>query len=516
MLSLQSSTDGSAGFLAGRSEMAKRIAEFDWEQHPFGPIRTWPQSLRSALSICLQSRFPTALYWGPELRLLYNDAWAPIPGPRHPGALGARAQDVWSDIWHDIGPQLRTVISTGEGLFVEDQFLPMARFGAPEETYWSYSFTPIRGEDGRIAGIFNSGSETTGAVLSQRQMRFFLDLSEHLRTARTLNAGFATAVQSLGHHLGVASVLYADFAENRNPALIARWSDRQFDCAHEAAVLAAAAEPLKAGERISVIDAADDSSSLGDALKAASWSSALAVSMFPAEHPTALLIALERPRAWNAFDESTLQEMLERLEAFRQRLLAEEREAMVVREVDHRARNAMAVAQSIVSLTFAEGGDDVRDNVRQRLGALHRSQVLLSAERWMSLDFSTLIGQELAPFPHIQANVAGPMVPLQPSLAQTLSLVVHELVTNSVKHGAMGYAGGALSIVWRLSDGTFEMDWSEDIPEERRQDKPSVPANGSGFGTTLIERVVRGQLRGTLDRDVSAHGFTCRLRIPMR
>ena len=92
---------------------------------------------------------------------------------------------MWVDIWDEIAPQFRAVITTGEGMFVEDQFLPMARFGAPEETYWSYSFTPIRGEDGTIAGIFNSGSETTHAVLAQRQMRFFLDLSEHLRLNQT-------------------------------------------------------------------------------------------------------------------------------------------------------------------------------------------------------------------------------------------------------------------------------------------------------------------------------------------
>ncbi|MCA1776321.1 MAG: hypothetical protein LC676_12115 [Loktanella sp.] len=121
-------------FLAGSGEMAERIRSFDWANHPFGPLEAWPQSLRSALSICLNSAFPTSIYWGPELRLLYNDAWAPIPGPRHPAALGARAQDIWGDIWHIIEPQFAKLVRSGEGLFVEDQMLPMRRFNTEEET----------------------------------------------------------------------------------------------------------------------------------------------------------------------------------------------------------------------------------------------------------------------------------------------------------------------------------------------------------------------------------------------
>ena len=115
-------------FLAGNSEMARRIREYDWDNHPFGSLGSWPQSLRSAVSICLNSAFPTAIYWGSELRLLYNGAWAPILGPRHPAALGASAPDVWSDIWHIIEPQFAHLIATGEGIFVEDQLLPMRFF----------------------------------------------------------------------------------------------------------------------------------------------------------------------------------------------------------------------------------------------------------------------------------------------------------------------------------------------------------------------------------------------------
>ena len=156
-------------FLAGGGELGSLIRRHDWRKTPLGSPETWPQSLRSALSICLHSSFPTAIYWGPELRLLYNDAWAPIPAERHPWALGRPAAEVWSDIWDVVGPQFARVIETGEGFSTFDQLLPIVRDGIPRETYWNYSFTAIRGEDGSVVGVFNQGNETTNAVLARRE-----------------------------------------------------------------------------------------------------------------------------------------------------------------------------------------------------------------------------------------------------------------------------------------------------------------------------------------------------------
>jgi PAS domain S-box-containing protein len=158
-------------FLAGGGELGRLIREHDWESTPLGPPSIWPQSLRSALSICLHSSFPTAIYWGPELRLLYNDAWASIPAERHPWALGRPGAEVWSDIWEVVGPQFARVIETGEGFSAFDQMLPMVRNGVRRETYWNYSFTAIRGEDGSVVGVFNQGNETTNAVLARRQAK---------------------------------------------------------------------------------------------------------------------------------------------------------------------------------------------------------------------------------------------------------------------------------------------------------------------------------------------------------
>ena len=116
------------------------MRSLDWSQTLLGSPEQWPQSLRSALSICLNSRFPIAIYWGQDCLLLYNDAWRPIVGDKHSWALGCPAREVWAEIWDDIGSELAGVLATGEGTFHKDQLLSMHRFGYTEECFFEYTF----------------------------------------------------------------------------------------------------------------------------------------------------------------------------------------------------------------------------------------------------------------------------------------------------------------------------------------------------------------------------------------
>lgn len=149
--------------------MGERIRAFDWASHPLGPPEGWPQALRMATSLCLNSSFPTAIYWGPDLYLLYNDAWSEIPAERHPGVLGLPARQAWSDIWDIVGPQLEQVMRTGEGVAMYEEMLPMVRGGLPRETWWNYSFTAIRNADHSVGGIFNQGNDITAVVHARRE-----------------------------------------------------------------------------------------------------------------------------------------------------------------------------------------------------------------------------------------------------------------------------------------------------------------------------------------------------------
>ena len=162
--------DPESSFLRDGGFMGDLIRTADWSQSPLGKPSTWPQSLRTALSVCLNSRIVSALYWGPEFRVLYNDAYAPALAERHPRMLGKPLQEVWAEIWDVLGPQLNTVMETGYGFSTDRQRLIMNRNGRDEETFWFYSFAPIRGEGGNVAGVFVNAIDITAQVSAERAL----------------------------------------------------------------------------------------------------------------------------------------------------------------------------------------------------------------------------------------------------------------------------------------------------------------------------------------------------------
>nr|WP_236960209.1 hybrid sensor histidine kinase/response regulator [Methylobacterium durans] len=142
----------------------------DWSASPLGSPETWPQCLRSALSLMLGSRFPMFVAWGPELGFLYNDAYVEILGRKHPASLGRRFQDVWSEIWEDLLP-LVDVAMAGEATWAENLPLTMHRNGFAEQTYFTFSYSPVRDDAGAVGGMFCACTETTGKVLADEALR---------------------------------------------------------------------------------------------------------------------------------------------------------------------------------------------------------------------------------------------------------------------------------------------------------------------------------------------------------
>jgi PAS domain S-box-containing protein len=160
-----------AAFFAGPGEMRALCRAFDWGSTALGPVEGWPRSLRTTAGIVLGSRNPMFLFWGPELVQLYNDAYRPSlgEGGRHPRALGMRGEDFWTDIWDTIGPQIEQVMTTGEPTWHEDQYLPIERNGGLEDVWWTYSYSPVLGDDDRIAATLVVCMETTRRVLGERE-----------------------------------------------------------------------------------------------------------------------------------------------------------------------------------------------------------------------------------------------------------------------------------------------------------------------------------------------------------
>ena len=158
-------------WLPGGGVMGELVRTHDWSATPLGPIAGWPQSLRTAVRICLHSRYPMFVWWGEHLVNIYNDAYIPVLGKRHPQALGRLAPDVWHEIWDVIGPQARIVLEDERATWNEQVLLVMLRHGFVEETYFTFSYSPVHDDEGRVAGVFCACTEDTARVLSERRVR---------------------------------------------------------------------------------------------------------------------------------------------------------------------------------------------------------------------------------------------------------------------------------------------------------------------------------------------------------
>ncbi len=142
----------------------------DWSNSPLGPPQSWPNSLRTVVALLLQSQFPMFVAWGNALGFLYNDSYAEILGDKHPRALGSRFHDIWSEIWPDISPLIEAAMS-GRATYREDLPLVMNRKGYDEQTWFTFSYSPVRDESGKVAGMFCAVQETTRRVLAERALR---------------------------------------------------------------------------------------------------------------------------------------------------------------------------------------------------------------------------------------------------------------------------------------------------------------------------------------------------------
>ena len=151
-------------------EMAELYRAHDWSTSPVGEPSTWPQPLRAAVQLMLANKHLMFVAWGPELAFLYNDGYRPVFGQKHPWALGRPFKEVWSEIWDDIEPLVNTALS-GEATWSENLHLVMERNGYPEDTWYTFSYSPLRDENGAVAGMFCAGSETTEAVLGVQRLR---------------------------------------------------------------------------------------------------------------------------------------------------------------------------------------------------------------------------------------------------------------------------------------------------------------------------------------------------------
>ncbi|WP_212823869.1 PP2C family protein-serine/threonine phosphatase [Polymorphospora rubra] len=153
----------------------------DWASTPLGPVESWTPTLRATVDLALQTRFPVTLFWGPELVLVYNEAYVPMIGDKHPAALGTPASAVFSEIWDSIGPMLTGVLSGERATWSEDLELFMDRHGFAEQCFFTFSYSAVRSPEGQVEGVIDIAAETTGQVVSRRRLVLLAQLTEALK-----------------------------------------------------------------------------------------------------------------------------------------------------------------------------------------------------------------------------------------------------------------------------------------------------------------------------------------------
>ena len=182
----------------GSAEMAGRMRDVDWSRTPVGPIETWPHSVRAIIRMMLTTRYAMWMGWGHELTFFYNDAYAQMTlGAKHPWALGRPASEVWAEIWPDIGPRIEHVLATGEATWDEGLLLFLERSGFPEETYHTFSYSPLHDDAGDVGGMFCVVTEETTRVIGERRLGLLREFGTRLAASQTTHDVWAAVEQSM-------------------------------------------------------------------------------------------------------------------------------------------------------------------------------------------------------------------------------------------------------------------------------------------------------------------------------
>ena len=530
-------------FLMGGGEMGAAIRAFNWASSPLGSPETWPPELRTCLRIMLASRQPMWVWWGPELINFYNDAYLPIIGGKHPHALGQPAKEVWSEIWDQIKDRIDAAMQ-GEATYSEAELLVMHRNGYAEETYYTFSFSPVPKENGGIGGIVCANTDDTDRVIGARRLALLREIASRTWEANTVADVYNLSARALGtdrrdmpfamiyrlsddgthaNLLGSSGIEVGHAAAPQSIALdgaspwplsdvvrtgsrrlvgrlpekfpglpIAPWSDPPTD-----AVLLPLTTGADAAPRGVLVLAANPYRRQGDdsfdnfaALVARQIASAV-VNMEALE--------AERGRAKSA-DALALE--------IEHRRRIERHQNLLLDELNHRVKNTLATVQAMAMQTL-KGVDAVaRDTFLARLFALSSQHDLLTLDNWEGASFEGVVRRALRPWrqeDNTRFTVEGPAVHLDPKRALALGMGFHELATNAAKYGALSNGEGHVRVTWSIDpDGQWlRLRW-----EERGGPRIAAPEK-RGFGLRLIEHGLGRELGGVVKLDFAAEGLSC-------
>lgn len=482
-------------FPFGGGEMGELVRLRDWSDTGLGPVSGWPQSLKTTVSILLRSPVPIVLLWGPDGIMIYNDAYSVFAGARHPLLLGSKVREGWPEV-ADFNDNVMKVGLSGDTLSYCDQELTLHRKGFPEQVWMNLDYSPVLDENGRPAGVLAIVVETTQRVLTERALA---KTEERLRQA--LNA--STMVGTFDWHVQ-SDTFYSD-------ARFAEMFSVDPEKGDKGAPLAEYLAGIHPEDADRIAHAVNHAISTGDRYcqeyrllrkdGSTRWVEARGECLSGEDGKPARFVGV----VVDITSQKNAQE--------RQRLLA--------READHRVKNIFANIHSMISLSArsARTPKEMAEALRGRLDALLRAKDLIrpgvmgTEHESKQTTMDVLVRTVLQPYDDGSPTrfvLNGPDVPIGAQAVTSLALALHETATNAVKYGALSRPSGSIRVTWGATGDHMYLEWDE-------TGGPLIDGAPltRGFGSTLTERSVTGELAGKIEHDWRRNGLRLKLSVPL-
>ncbi len=474
------------GFLSGGGEMGERIRTFDWSASPLGPPEAWPAALQVSVGLMLNHGFPILIMWGPDLIELYNDPYSKLLGPeQHPRMLGAPALKIWAEIWHEIGGQIDSVMRGEGATFDQNRKISFEREGQRREMWWTYSYAPIE-SNGTVGGVFVISSEVTEVHRARIALH---DQAQALERLFEHAPSFIAVLDGRDHVFRVTNAAYRRLLRDRNVlGLPVRTA-------------------IPEAEEQGFLKLLDDVYASG-------------VSQTRQRMPLKLGEGADGER--RVFVDLVYQPIVDADGAISgvfvegsdvtSHVESEEFVRLANLEMKHRGKNILTLVNVIAARTF--GTDDRLRLFQDRIRAFDKAHDLLTNREETSADIRSVLEAALGPHmgPETRINLSGPLVPLDFRQTVALSLAAYELASNATKYGALSNDRGRVEVSWRwtgLAAATsFELSWRE------TGGPPVVPPERTGFGSTILTRVLGPDFGGTVDLSYDPAGLSLILNVP--
>lgn len=496
--------DTALGFLAGGGEMGALMRAHDWSNSTLGNPQTWPQALRTAVRILLNTGHPMYIFWGREGACLYNDAYRLSIGPeRHPGSLGRPAREVWDEIWEIIGPQFEQVMAGRGATWHENQLVPITRNGRREDVYWTYSYSPLDDETAPtgVGGVLVTCTETTRHVLAEQRLGALI---QRLSDSEALYRSAITAGRMGAWETDLVAKTRTWSKEGM--ALFGfNLPDGHGRVGGDADEFGSSLHP-------------DDRHLLRRFHELADERDSFAAEYRIVRPDGEVLWLSGRGQVVSRTPDGKAHRLVNIVADISERKATEEHVQFLMREISHRSKNLMAVIQSIARRTARGSGtiEEFEGRFQPRLQSLAALHDVLFDQGWKGAPLIDLVRQQLTPFVEVQGarvDITGPAVLMTAGAAQAIALAIHELATNAVKYGAWSVPAGKVTINWKFDTdvtGTQQLllRWIE------CGGPPATAPERKGFGHLVIDDMIARALDGKVVLDFAPLGLDWSVSIP--